>query len=301
MKNLKKLLCAIWGIFLLASCGNDKPKASHELMVCGDNKVWIIDKDASEGDNVVVLWQWENTELADVLPEAYQRYLSTMDDCKFVDNNTKVLLTASTGGVVLLDRATKKCLFYAYAPMAHSADLLPNNRIAVALSTNPKGNSIELYDISKPETVLWKDSLHSGHGSVWMENRNRYYALGFEELREYSLQDWNTDSPKLKLERTWTIPYRGGHELMPISDNELIFSGHGGVGIFNIDEESFSPFGPLESTRSIKSVNYDKTTGSLIYTKAEESWWTFNIYFKNPDKVIHIPEIKMYKVRTNPF
>lgn len=301
MKNLKKGLWAICCLVIFVSCGNDKPKASHELMICGDNKVWIIDKDASEGDNVVVLWKWENTELAGILPETYQRYLSTMDDCKFVDNNTKVLLTASTGGVVLLDRATKECLFHAYAPMAHSADLLPGNRIAVALSTNPKGNSIELYEMGKPETVLWKDTLYSGHGSVWMENRNRYYALGFEELREYSLQDWDTDSPKLKLERTWTIPYRGGHELMPISGNELIFSGHRGVGIFNIDEENFSPFEPLDSVRSIKSINYDKTTGSLIYTKAEESWWTFNIYMENPDKVIHIPEIKMYKVRTNPF
>lgn len=298
--QMKKWLLGLVLIAGLLSCG-EKQRASHEIMVCGDNKVWILDKDESNGADVKVLWKWENTDVADQIPEVYQRYLGTMDECKFVDNNTKLLLTASSGGVVLIDRATRKCLFYAYAPMAHSADLLPNNRIAVALSTNAKGNSIELYDVDKPEVVIWKDTLYSGHGSVWMEKRNRYYALGYQELREYSLQAWETASPRLQLERTWTIPDRGGHDLVAISDYELLVSDHHGVSLFDIDKETFTPFAPLQSTQNVKSVNYDKATNTLIYTKAEESWWTFNIYMNNPDKTIHIPEIKLYKVRTNPY
>ena len=62
--------------------------------------------------------------------------------------------------------------------------------------------------------------------------------------------------------------------------------------------ESFSPFTPLVREKDIKSTNYDKDSQRIIYTKAEEGWWTFNIYLKNPDKTIKIPEIKMYKVRT---
>ncbi|MCC8144876.1 MAG: DUF6528 family protein [Bacteroidales bacterium] len=294
MKRL--LLFCIIAMTLLA-CKEEKEVLINELMLCGDNKVWIIDMDNSNDTIVEVLWKWENTDVLDLLPESYQKYLGTMDECKFVDSNTKLLLTASTGGVVLLDRETKTPLFYAYAPMAHSADLLPNNRIAVALSTHPKGNSIEIYDIDKPEQVIFKDTLYSGHGSVWMENRNRYYALGFDELREYSLKDWETDTPSLLLERTWKIPHRGGHDLMPVSENELILSGHKGVSIFNIDTEVFEPFEPLIEERGIKSINYNKENQSFIYTKAEEGWWTFNIYFRNPDKVIKVPEIKMYKVR----
>lgn len=295
----------VFFLFLLLfciSCSNsEKSNLSHELMICGDDKVWIIDKDQSTGTDIKILWQWQSSDLASVLPEEYQRYLSTMDECKFVDNGKKLLLTASTGGVVLLDRETKECLFYAYAPMAHSADLLPNNKIAVALSTNRKGNSIEIYDINKSAQVLFKDSLYSGHGSVWMEKRNRYYALGFDDLREYSLKDWNTDTPKLQLERKWSIPREGGHDLVAISDNEFIVSDHHGVNVFNIDEEKFTPFEPLANMEDVKSVNYNKKTNTLIYTKAEESWWTFNIYQRNPDKTINIPDIKLYKVRTNPF
>lgn len=298
---MKQLIALLITLFFTVSCSTPKEDFSHELLICGDNKVWIIDKEKSEGENVEVIWKWENTDVKDQIPEEYQKHLRTMDECKFVDKNTKLLLTASSGGVVLIDRATKECLFYAYAPMAHSADLLPGNKIAVALSTNPKGNSIEIYDISQPEVVLFKDSLYSGHGSVWMDKRKRYYALGFDQLREYSLMDWTSSSPKLKLERTWTIPGRGGHDLMPISNNELLVSEHHGVSLFNIDTEKFEPFAPLDTAKNIKSVNYNKATGELIYTKAEISWWTHNIYLKNPDKVITIPEIDLYKVRPNPF
>ncbi len=274
-------------------------EAPHELLLCGDNKVWIIDKEKSGGEHVDILWQWANTDVQGQAPDVYQKYLQTMDECKFVDHQTKLLLTASSGGVVLVDRATKKCLFYAYAPMAHSADLLPGNKIAVALSTHPKGNSIEIYDINQPEVVLFKDSLYSGHGSVWMEKRNRYYALGYDQLREYSLVDWDSSSPRLKLERSWTIPSEGGHELMPVSDDELLVSDHHGVSIFHIGEEQFHPFAPLDTAHDIKSANYNKSTNELIYTQAEISWWTHNIYLKNPDKVITIPDIKLYKVRAS--
>lgn len=284
----------------LFACG-EKKQASHEIMICGDDKVWILNKNESDGTDVKVLWKWEYADVADQIPPEYKNYLRSMDECKFVDNNTKVLLASSSGGVLLIERATKECLFYAYAPMAHSVDLLPGKRIAVANSTHPKGNSIELYDLDKPEVVIWKDTLYSGHGSVWMNKRNRYYALGYQELREYSLKEWNTPTPSMQLERTWTIPDKGGHDLSPVSDYELLVSDHHGVSLFNIDTETFTSFAPLDAVENVKSVNFDKKTNALVYTKAEESWWTFNFYMTNPDKTIHVPGTKWYKVRTNPF
>lgn len=289
-------------VLLTLSCASNKSKFSHELMICGDDKVWIIDKNKSEGTNIEILWQWEKKEALDQLPERYQRFFNTMDECKFVDGGTKLLFTSSGGGVLLIERETKKVLFYTYSAMAHSADLLPDGKIVVALSTDPhSGNRIEVYDINKNEQVLFEDSLYSGHGSVWMEKRNRFYALGDNELNEYSLVDWNSDSPKLKKERTWTIPGDSGHDLVAISDNELLLSEHYGVHLFNIDKEEFKPFSPLGSVKDVKSVNYDKKTKELIYTKSEESWWTYNIYIENPNKVITIPGVKLYKVRPNPF
>ncbi|MDR0699910.1 MAG: DUF6528 family protein [Tannerella sp.] len=292
MKRLFILTCLI-----LSGCGTAGEKL-HEIIACGDDKVIIIDAKASDEESVTIVWEWKTSDAASQLPEEYQEYMNTIDDCKPVNNNTQLLLTASSGGVVLLDRATKNCLFYAHVPNAHSADLLPGGRIAVALSIHPAGNRIELYDIRKPEQVLFRDSLYSGHGAVWVAERNLFYALGYDELRAYSLKDWDTPAPKLALEKKWPIPVESGHDLSLVSGNGLLLSGHEGVYSFDMSTGKFTPFEPLQSTNDVKSVNYNDKTAELIYTKAEESWWTYHIYFKNPDKTLTIPNIKLYKVRT---
>lgn len=125
-----------WALFvfiLLSACGNGK---ANEIIVCGDDQALIIDVDKSEGKNVHVTWAWQVSDVAKILPPEYQKYMIPLDECKPVDGGSKILLTSSGGGVLLLDRESKKSLFYAHVPMAHSADLLPDGRVAVALSTH---------------------------------------------------------------------------------------------------------------------------------------------------------------------
>ena len=290
MKSIVTLLIIS---IIFTGCNN----TPHELIACGDDKVLIIDEQASNGSDVKIVWSWQASDAASQIPEIYQSRLISMDDCKPVDNGKNILVTSSSGSVVLIERATKKCLFYALVPNAHSADVLPDGRIAVALSEHPNGNCIEIYDRKQSEKVLYRDSLYSGHGAVWNARRQRLYTLGFDELREYSLVNWKTSSPSLKLERKWTIPGSSGHDLSPVSDDELLVSEHYGVHSFNILNETFTPFEPLKTAENIKSVYYNRKSGKLVYTQAEESWWTFNIYLRNPDKTIHIPSVKLYKVR----
>jgi len=290
---MKPILSLFIIFFFFAGCSNHPVR---ELIACGDDKILIIDEDASNGTDVKIVWSWKVSDAASQLPEAYQQYLWGVDDCKPVDGGRNILATAGRG-VVLIERATKKCLFYAYTPNAHSADVLPGGRIAVALSEHPEGNSLEIYDRNQPERVLFKDSLYSGHGAVWNVKRQRLYALGFDDLREYSLVNWDTPSPALKLEKKWTIPGISGHDLSPVSDDELLITEHYGVHSFDISNETFTPFEPLKNAKDVKSVNYIRETQKLVYTQAEERWWTFNIQIRNPDKTIHIPDIKMYKVR----
>jgi hypothetical protein len=290
---MNKIVTSLLILLLCVSC----TRTSREIIVCGDDKILIIDGQASIGSDVKVAWSWQASEARSQLPEIYQKLLISLDECKPVDGGKNILATSSSGAVVLIERATKKCLFYARVPNAHSAEALPNGRIAVALSTIPYGNSIEIYDRNQPEKVLFRDSLYSGHGAVWNTKRQRLYTLGFDDLRSYSLVNWNTSSPALKLEKKWTIPGRGGHDLSPVSDDILLISEHDGVYSFDISIEKFTPFEPLKSAKDIKSVNYLPKSGHLVYTQAEESWWTFNVYLRNPDKTIHIPSIKLYKAR----
>jgi len=271
----------------------------NEIIACGDDKVIIFEHKKADNDEVDIVWNWKVSE-ADDLPPTYQKYMVPTDECKPVDGN-RILITSSGGGVVLVDRNTKKCIFYTYSPMAHSAELLPGNRIAVVLSTDPKGNSIELYDINNSEKVVFKDSLYSGHGVVWMNSMKKLFALGYNELRSYALKNWNSENPELILAEKWKLPDNGGHDLSYVSDSLMILTTSKGVWKFNTVTRQFSSFDQLKDERNVKSVNYSKNTGELIYTRGEISWWTHNIYCKNHNKVYSIPDINLYKVRVNPI
>lgn len=256
----------------------------------------LAKKDAYKG-LVNYRWKWKVSDTEKQLPKAYQQLLATLDDCKPVDNGTKLLLTSSSGATVLLDVATKKVLFYARTPMAHSADLLPEGRIAVANSTHQQGNSLEIYDLKYPEKILYRDSLYSGHGVVWSPKHKQLLALGFDELRIYELVDWASNAPQLTLLKAYKLPDEGGHELSNIDDTQFLISTHHCVWTFDLRKGLFEPFTPLAKRFNIKSANYNNKSKTLLYTIAEESWWTFNIYGENPRFKLHIPSVKLYKVR----
>lgn len=288
-----KYLTITFVLVTLAGC-NTKPK---EIIACGENQVIIIDSKVSDKEDVKILWNWKVADAVD-LPPQYQKYLVPTDECKAVDGNDKILITSSGGGVVLVDRKSKKSLFYAYAPMAHSAEYLPDDRIIVALSTHADGNSLEVYNIKDSEKVIFKDSLYSGHGVVWINKTESLFALGYNELRRYSLKNWSSEKPELQLEKKWILPDNGGHDLSLISDTRLLLTTTKSVWLFKITDEQFSPFELLNQTGNVKSVNFNESTNELVYTKGEISWWTHNIYLKNPDKTITVPNINLYKVRT---
>lgn len=292
--SMKKHLAIIFVVLLCAGCTSVR---KDWLAVCGDGVVRIIDMAESDSTNIKEMWRWDKDDPQANLPIGYDLNMRNLDECKFVDNNTKMLLTASGNGMMLIDIETKAILCYAHVPMAHSADLLPGNRIAVALSTHKKGNALEIYDIDTPEKVVFRDSLYSGHGVVWNEKRQRLYALGYKELREYELADWETDRPSLRQVRMWEIPMTSGHDLSPVDENRMLVSAHEGVMWFDIGKEQFSPFEPLRNVENVKSVNYDHKTGKLVYTKAEVKWWTHHIYQESPDKVVTMDSLNVYKVR----
>lgn len=266
-------------------------------MLCGDHEVRIIDPTESEGGEIKEVWKWNGADPSVNLPEGYYHIMRNLDECKLVDRNRKMLVTSSGGGMMLIDIKTKDIICYAHVPMAHSADLLPGNRIAVALSTDKAGNAVEIYDIDNTDRPVYRDSLYSGHGMVWNKERQSLYALGYSELREYKLMDWDSRAPSLNLVSAWAIPVRSGHDLSPVDEERMLLSGHEGVWWFDLSSGEFTPFEPLKDTHGVKSVNYDSRTGRFTYTKAEISWWTHNIYQCNPDKVLTIDSLRVYKVR----
>ena len=278
-------------LYFFLSCAHVLPDKKRTRLL----SVWIVNVDNSEGKNLDIVWKWNAQESN--IPDDFKKHFRGMDECKTAQNGNWILMSSSAGGAAIIERSSEKCLFYARVPAAHSIELLPNNRVVVALSHNEKGDCIQLFDIERPNQVLFQDSLFWGHGVIWMENRQLLYALGFNELKAYSLKDWESNQPTLQMEKVWKLPTDDGHDLIRISENELGFTTSFGTYMIDLDTEKIVSFQPLEGKKFIKSFNYNKENGALSYTQAEIEWWTHNIYLENPKKTLTIDSINLYKVR----
>ncbi|MCI2083159.1 MAG: DUF6528 family protein [Bacteroidales bacterium] len=267
-----------------------------ELAFVGSTNVYIINADTSVDDSLDVLWHWDSSK-SDI-PSKFVGMFVHCDDAKLVNDGTEILVTssASTGGCALIDRQTQKCLFYARANNAHSATMLPDNRVVVACSTTnaDRGNSLLVFDVDDPDVVKCQVPLFCAHGVQWIPSRQRLYAIGDESLVEYSLVDWDTDTPSLKVENVVTAPHTGLHDLTLVSDDELLCGGNS-VYFYDLNDRTFTEVPQFHGETSVKSVNYNESTGVIWATVAEESWWTFHI------KEFHIGSNDVVKVLSVPF
>ena len=267
-----------------------------ELAFVGSTNVYVINADNSTDDNLDVLWHWDSS--TSDIPDAYRGMFAHCDDAKSVSDGKQILVTSSssTGGCALIDRMSKKCLFYARCNNAHSATMLPSDRIVVACSVgnNDRNNSLLVFDQAEPDKVKYQAALTSAHGVQWIASRQRLYAIGENNLVEYSLQDWDTPSPKLKVERTIKTPTNGLHDLTVVSDDELLCAGNNAY-LLHLDDLKFTELTQFHGETTVKSVNYNKASGAIWTTIAEESWWTFHI------KEMHIGSNDPVKVLSVPF
>lgn len=249
-----------------------------ELAFIGSTNVYIINADNSVGDDLDVLWHWDSSN-SDI-PSSFKGMFIHCDDAKSVDNGTKILVTSSatTGGCALIDRETQKCLFYARCNNAHSAALLPNDRIAVAASTGTadRNNSVLIFDIAKHDVVVCQADLTSAHGVQWIESRQCLYAIGENNLVEYKLENWESGTPSLKVNRIIKTPQSNLHDLTFVSEDELLCAGNNAY-IIHLDNLTFDELTQFHGETNVKSVNYNKESGIIWATIAEESWWTFHI------------------------
>lgn len=291
-----------------------------ELVACGDNMIYIIDADKAyrEGFSQGITWQWDANAVASIVGPSE---MIRLDDCKVVDNGTKILATSSYSWAVLLDIETKELLWWSYSSKnAHSADLLPGGRIAVACAGSDYGNGdrVQIFEINKPNQVLSYVDLDSAHGVVWNENTQRLYAVGGSVLNIYTLTDWDSSTPKLTLERSIdTSKYVTGlHDLTMVNATTLLLAGRK-AALYESTNGTFTALPHFSESKGLKSVNYNPISGDCWYTDAtsEENqvdydwatrsiFYTSNIIGSNVDRQITIPqnflggkEFHMYKVR----
>ncbi len=282
---------------------------STELVFCGDNHVFVINATiAKDSYKEGLVWSWDARTAAGELGLAASR-CDHLDECKFVDNGTKLLLTSSYGWCALLDYATSKMLFHATGlSNAHSAEYLPGGYIAVATSTGSSisHNKVHLYNSAKSEVSLATADLYSGHGVVWDYKRNVLYAAGGDVIKIFKINGLGTDKPSFELVKSIKAPQGGIHDINRVDDNTITVAGTKAY-LFNVDTEQFTEMPLFSGSTALKSLNYNAETGEVWYTDAtipegEESWsshkirYSANINASAPDRIINV-DIDMYKVR----
>lgn len=282
-----------------------------ELIFCGDNMIYMINADLADatGYKEAVTWSWDATTAASTLGLTASR-CNHLDDCKPVNKGKQILATSSYNWCVLLDVETQQILFHTTSSSnAHSAEMLPDDRIVVACSegTGSTYNTLQLYNIASPDVIIDQVPLPSAHGVVWNEANQRLYAIGDQSLQTYRLKDWATATPSLELEKTVRTPQNGLHDLTLVNANTLCIAGKRAY-LYDIGADRFTEMTLFSSSTSIKSLNYNDETGELWYTDAtrpegSQSWSTQTIRYatdmnaSSETRTIKVPDLDMYKVR----
>lgn len=306
MNVIRTILLATFALLGgVAAAASVAPAAGpRELIVCGREKVFILDLNTRDAQGTPkTIWSWRATDRPE-LPPAYRPLFRSTDDCKSVDGGRRILITSSGGAVALVERGDGRVVFYGRAHNAHSADLLPNGRIAVAASRDPqgvKGDALILFDIAQSDRELWRTELTSGHGVVWDHARQVVWALSDREVRSYQLVDWDGPTPSLKRVATIALPESGGHDLYPIPGTALLSvttSTH--CWVLDRDTRKLAPHPALADRAGIKSIAVHPLTAQIAFTEAEPpNWWTTRIQFLRPAETCSVPGEQFYKVRWN--
>ena len=303
-RRVGRLPGASWLLWILATVapgrGADAASRPDELLVGGQSRVLIVDIARSTVETPAVVWVWDAHDAAELPPVYRERLFEKIDDVKPVAGGTMIAISASTGGVALIERATRRAVFFCAVANAHSVELLPDGSLAVASSVNPQGNYVAVFKVDRPEALpIWRDPLVSAHGVVWSETARGLYALGGTELRLYRPAGKSSGAVLVR-ERSWALPEAGGHDLQAIpGTGDLLVRTTGGVWRFSSDRERFEPFAPLDRARNVKSLSVNSATGRLAFVQAlsDKEWWSDCVRLLEPERELRFPGLRLYKAR----
>ncbi len=286
---------------LLALVASFRAQEPLELVVCGWDEVYILRFDPGTNSKPERVWTWRAKDRADVLDD-FEKLFNHTDECKPFDGGARILITSSDGAVALVDREKDRVVFHGRAPNAHSADLLPGGRVAVAASHHPtlKGDRLIVFDVTKPDQELWSEELPWGHGVVWDEQRQVLWALADKDIRVFELRDWKTATPKLHRAGSIQLPEGGGHDFSVVDRTLIALSTTNHCWLLDRETRTIRPHPELGDQAKVKGISHHPRTGQITYVQAEgKDWWAERIHFLKPAGTLHVPGEHFYKVRWN--
>lgn len=277
------------------------PGETETLLICGGAEVLrVIVRFDGETATILSRTDWRADRSRGMPPELVPAFRTT-DDCKPIDGGARVLVTSSSNGVAIIEGDSGDTLFHAKVPNAHSAEVLPNDRVVVAASDAPEGDRLVVFDRDGGPTPRLSVPLDAAHGVVWVDAERTLWAVGRAVLQAYALEAWDTAQPSLALRETFALPSEGGHDLSAVPGTDmLIVTTNREVLVFDRRARRFGPFGPLASLAAVKSVNIHPDTGRLVFIQADRpEWWSHTVRFLKGPATLTLPD-RLYKARWAP-
>lgn len=266
----------------------DVPVADRGLsIICAEQtagEIIVLDpqEDWSQPEAVKLRW---SPHTAPEIPDAHRIWFVNPSECKPLSDKRHALVTASNGGVALVDMLAQHAVFHAFiGGNPHSAEQLPDGSIATASST---GNMINVFGAchhaqqNNPPPRMFSTYLKNAHGIVWDDKRQILWAIGLESLIGYTY-NFNPQAPVLQHHIEIDLPAfaRHGHDLIAVPNTDFLISTGVCVSVFDRERQVFVLVADIHKLKSISLAGTDENR-AIITQKATTQWWSDQISFLN--------------------
>lgn len=295
---MKKPLLTLCSLLLCSAAVADNPFFGN--IIVGDQKatqVSIMKPDVPWHEPQACIWSWSPAHDGAIASDKKPLF-NNISDVRATEDGQHVLVTASGGGIALVELKTKSAVFQAYVKgNPHASTILPGQAVAIASS---HGNTITVVTRKDNGAVPHASctvELADAHGVVWDAQLGLLWALGFDKLNAYRYNQ-NTDAPELTLVQSFT-PAKdfGGHDLTPAygRPHTLYLTGKNTIFRFDTTLGRCKTFRKLEN---VKAISRHPDTGSVIYLTPKQSWVSDSITeLTSPQRTWTLPEAQFYKAR----
>ena len=300
-KSVLLMKCGIkqLALLLLLSMISLYGKDLRNQILCSNQAtrdVLVMDVDGDWSKPESILWKW-NPEGDPNIPADRLKRFNHIDETKVVNGGKQILVTSSTGGMALVDVATKQSVFTGYpGGSTHSADLLPDGTIITASST---GNFLMVFtrkDGEKTAHKTFKLTFADAHGVVWDKLLGLVWAVGKEAVI-CCRYNFDVENPQLTIVESFPLkpnPYWGHDLILLEKERKLLMTGR---NMLEFDTMT-GQYKLFLKRKSVKSISIHPETGEQLVQIPKENYWNDTVTLLNGDRKWTLPgNAKIYKAR----
>ena len=263
------------------------------------------------GTNCV--WTWKGSSATDIPPDSRNKFAGNVAECKPMNGNRWIGMTANSGGWAIIDRETKAVIAWGEtAGYPHSIELLDDGVVAIAstdtATADQHNKGVYLYDISAggKATNGRQFAIDNPHGFHWDGAAERLYVTDTYRLNRCTV-GYSGGEFSLEVEASWAIAPLGltyAHDLMRVpGTKQLVMTTYEKVVYFDMEKESWVPEKAFYCSDT-KCADPAPDGWKLLLSIPQTSWITDTIIVYTPEygfeDYVTIPGAKMYKARWMP-